>query len=99
MNGWKKTVSDNDGFIISKNGNQVSFHMRITGGIITDSTALLKLPDGFTPKTFYVFPIFTTQNNQLVQGFMYFNFANGYIQITQLGSNKDIYSYGTYFIE
>ncbi|CCL85479.1 TPA: hypothetical protein KNH77_000003 [Clostridioides difficile] len=99
LNGWKKTVSDNDGFIISKNGNQVSFHMRITGGIITDSTALLKLPDGFTPKTFYVFPIFTTQNNQLVQGFMYFNFANGYIQITQLGSNKDIYSYGTYFIE
>ncbi|HBG3258658.1 TPA: hypothetical protein KP562_002881 [Clostridioides difficile] len=99
LNGWKRTVSDNDGFIISKNGNQVSFHMRITGGIITDSTALLKLPDGFTPKTFYVFPIFTTQNNQLVQGFMYFNFANGYIQITQLGSNKDIYSYGTYFIE
>lgn len=99
LNGWKRTVSDNDGFIISKNGNQVSFHMRITGGIITDSTALLKLPDGFAPKTFYVFPIFTTQNNQLVQGFMYFNFANGYLQITQLGSNADIYSYGTYFIE
>lgn len=98
LNGWKRTVSDNDGFIISKNGNQVSFHMRITGGIITDSTTLLKLPDGFTPKTFYVFPIFTT-HNQLVQGFMYFNFANGYLQITQLGSNEDIYSYGTYFIE
>ncbi|MCC0678559.1 MULTISPECIES: hypothetical protein [unclassified Clostridioides] len=99
LNGWKKTVSDNDGFIISKNGNQVSFHMRITGGATTDSTALLKLPNGFAPKTFYVFPIFTTQNNQLVQGFMYFNFANGYLQITQLGSNADIYSYGTYFIE
>ncbi|NJK15948.1 hypothetical protein GSQ51_17825 [Clostridioides difficile] len=99
LNGWKRTVSDNDGFIISKNGNQISFHMRITGGATTDSTALLKLPDGFTPKTFYVFPIFTTQNNQLVQGFMYFNFANGYLQITQLGSNADIYSHGTYFIE
>ncbi|HBF2805447.1 TPA: hypothetical protein KN238_000026 [Clostridioides difficile] len=99
LNGWKRTVSDNDGFIISKNGNQVSFHMRITGGATTDSIALLKLPNGFVPKTFYVFPIFTTQNNQLVQGFMYFNFANGYLQITQLGSNTDIYSYGTYFIE
>lgn len=99
LNGWKRTVSDNGGFIISKNGNQVSFHMRITGGAITDSTTLLKLPNGFVPKTFYVFPIFTTQNNQLVQGFMYFNFANGYLQITQLGSNADIYSYGTYFIE
>ncbi|MCC0705252.1 hypothetical protein IC213_19530 [Clostridioides sp. ES-S-0049-02] len=99
LNGWKRTVSDNDGFIISKNGNQVSFHMRITGGATTDSIALLKLPNGFAPKTFYVFPIFTTQNNQLVQGFMYFNFANGYLQITQLGSNTDIYSYGTYFIE
>ncbi|MCC0682470.1 hypothetical protein IC218_19700 [Clostridioides sp. ES-S-0005-03] len=99
LNGWKRTVSDNSGFIISKNGNQVSFHMRITGGVTTESTALLKLPDGFTPKTFYVFPIFTTQNNQLVQGFMYFNFANGYLQITQLGSNVDVYSYGTYFIK
>ncbi|HEK4853225.1 TPA: hypothetical protein SOL27_001289 [Clostridioides difficile] len=99
LNGWKRTVSDNDGFIISKNGNQISFHMRITGGATTDSTALLKLPNGFVPKTFYVFPIFTTQNNQLVQGFMYFNFANGHLQITQLGSNVDVYSYGTYFIE
>lgn len=99
LNGWKRTVSDNGGFIISKNGNQVSFHMRIIGGATTDGTALLKLPNGFIPKTFYVFPIFTTQSNQLVQGFMFFNFDNGYLQITQLSSNVDVYSYGTYFIE
>nr|UWI48802.1 hypothetical protein NZ312_11860 [Clostridioides difficile] len=99
LNGWKGTVSDNDGFMISKNGNQVSFHMRITGGAITESTALLKLPDGFIPNNFYIFPIFTTQTNQLVRGFVYFNFSNGYIQITELSSNVDIYSYGTYFIE
>ncbi|MDI0267813.1 hypothetical protein QIW52_17625 [Clostridioides difficile] len=99
LNGWKRTVSDNNGFIISKNGNQVSFHMRITGGATTDGTTLLKLPSGFIPKNFYVFPVFTTQSNQLVQGFIFFNFGNGHLQITQLGSNVDIYSYGTYFIE
>ncbi|MCC0740398.1 hypothetical protein [Clostridioides sp. ZZV14-5902] len=98
LNGWKRTVSDNGGFIINKNGNQVSFHMRITGGATTDGTTLLKLPNGFIPKTFYVFPIFTTQNNELIQGFIFFNFGNGYLQTTQLGSNVDIYSYGTYFV-
>lgn len=99
LNGWKRTVSDNGGFIISKNGNQVSFHMRITSGATTDGTTLLKLPNGFIPKNFYVFPVFTTQSNQLVQGFIFFNFGNGHLQITQLGSNVDVYSYGTYFIE
>ncbi|MGX8126440.1 hypothetical protein ACWTV9_09285 [Clostridioides difficile] len=99
LNGWKRTVSDNGGFIISKNGNQVSFHMRITSGATTDGTILLKLPNGFIPKNFYVFPVFTTQSNQLVQGFIFFNFGNGHLQITQLGSNVDVYSYGTYFIE
>ncbi|CZR97643.1 hypothetical protein CDFC105_73479 [Clostridioides difficile] len=101
INGWSRTVEDNYGAIFYKNNKQVNFNLRLNSGVLTDRTALLKLPNGFIPKTFFCYNLTYTITGANIPGFIFIDPA-GYIEIFGASANApfmDMLCSGTYHLE
>ncbi|NJI80629.1 hypothetical protein GSQ54_09215 [Clostridioides difficile] len=101
INGWSRTVGDNYGAIFYKNNQQVNFNLRLNSGVLTDRTAILKLPNGFIPKTFFCYNLTYTITGGSIPGFIFIDPA-GYIEIFGASTNTpfmDMLCSGTYYLE